>query len=42
LGSGTGVGYTGYAKSAYAQDWFDSSPERDVANLLEDAEDIAC
>jgi type III restriction enzyme len=31
-----GVGYEGYAKALYAQDWFDSSPERDVANLLED------
>lgn len=37
-----GVGYTSYEKSAYAQDWFDSSPERDVANILEDAEEIAC
>nr|MBA2599016.1 DEAD/DEAH box helicase family protein [Chloroflexia bacterium] len=36
-----GAGYTGYAKSAYAQDWFDSSTERDVANLLEDADEIA-
>jgi type III restriction enzyme len=35
------VGYTGYAKSLYAQDWFDSSTERDVANLLEDDEQIA-
>jgi type III restriction enzyme len=31
-----GVGYDGYKKSVYAQDWFDSSPERDVANVLED------
>jgi type III restriction enzyme len=37
-----GVGYDGYRKSLYAQDWFDSSTERDVANLLEDEEDIAC
>ena len=36
-----GVGYEGYAKSLYAQDWFDSSTERDVANILEDAEQIA-
>jgi len=31
-----GVGHQGYCKSLYAQDWFDSSPERDVANILED------
>lgn len=31
-----GVGFEGYRKSLYAQDWFDSSPERDVANCLED------
>jgi type III restriction enzyme len=35
-----GVGYQ-YAKSIYAQDWFDSSTERDTANILEDAADIA-
>ncbi|MDP9364998.1 MAG: DEAD/DEAH box helicase family protein, partial [Chloroflexota bacterium] len=35
-----GVGYEGYRKSLYAQDWFDSSTERDVANLLEDEDDI--
>jgi len=31
-----GVGYEGFKKSVYAQDWFDSSTERDVANVLED------
>ena len=31
-----GVGYQGYAKSLYPEDWFDSSTERDVANLLDD------
>jgi len=31
-----GVAFEGYRKSLYAQDWFDSSPERDVANILED------
>jgi type III restriction enzyme len=36
-----GVGFEGYRKSLYAQDWFDSSTERDVANILEDAPDIA-
>jgi len=35
-----GVGYEGYRKALYAQDWFDSSTERDVANLLEDEEAI--
>lgn len=35
-----GAGYEGYRKSLYAQDWFDSSTERDVANILEDEEAI--
>jgi len=35
-----GVGYEGYTKSLYAQDWFDSSTERDVANILEDDDAI--
>jgi type III restriction enzyme len=35
-----GAGYEGYKKSLYAQDWFDSSPERDVANILEDEDTI--
>jgi type III restriction enzyme len=35
-----GIGYEGYEKSLYAQDWFDSNPERDVANILEDEETI--
>jgi type III restriction enzyme len=35
-----GVGYEGYRKSLYVQDWFDSSPERTVANVLEDEEEI--
>lgn len=29
-----------YKKSLYAQDWFDSSTERDVANLLDNGNDI--
>ncbi len=29
-----------YAKSLYAQDWFDSGTERDVANLLDNGNDI--
>jgi type III restriction enzyme len=32
-----GVGITGWKKSMYAQAWFDSSTERDVANILDDA-----
>lgn len=35
-----GVGYVSYQRSLYAQDWFDSSTERDVANILEDEEGI--
>lgn len=34
-----GVGYE-YSKSAFTQDWFDSGPERDVANVLDGAEDV--
>lgn len=30
-----GQAYTGWKKSMYDQDWFDSSTERDVANLLD-------
>ncbi len=29
-----------YQKSLYAQDWFDSAPERDVANLLDNGNDV--
>lgn len=36
-----GVGYTGYRKSFFDQDWFDSEPERAVANLLDDAKQIS-
>jgi type III restriction enzyme len=36
-----GVGYE-YKKSVYSQDWFESAPERDVANILESsAKEIA-
>jgi type III restriction enzyme len=34
-----GVGYRGWKRSMYAQVWFDSRPERDVANVLDNAED---
>jgi type III restriction enzyme len=36
-----GLGYVGYRKSMYVQDWFDSSPEREVANVLEDEPTIS-
>lgn len=35
-----GVGYTAFRKSVYAQDWFDSSTERDLANILDDSDDV--
>lgn len=31
-----GVGYTGWTKSLYGEAWFDSKPERDVANILDE------
>jgi type III restriction enzyme len=38
-----GVGYTGFAKSLYAQDWFDGgSTEFRLAGLIDDAEDVVC
>ena len=36
------TGYIGWQKSLYAQAWFDSEPERTVANLLDDDRDITC
>lgn len=36
-----GVGYEGWTKSLYAQVWFDSSTERDVALILDDASEVA-
>lgn len=36
-----GVGYGGFTKSLFTQDWFDSEPERAVANMLDDAPDVA-
>jgi type III restriction enzyme len=35
-----GCGYEGYRKSLYAQDWFDSSPERTMANVLDDEDGV--
>jgi type III restriction enzyme len=34
------MGYVGFAKSLYTEDWFDSRPERDLANLVDDAADV--
>lgn len=36
-----GVGYVGWGKSLFGQDWFDSSPERDVAVVLDNASEIS-
>jgi type III restriction enzyme len=36
------VGYEGWAKSYYEQAWFDSTPERDTALILDDADEISC
>ena len=36
-----GVGYTGWAKSLYDEAWFDSKPERDVANILDQADSVS-
>ena len=37
-----GVGYTGWAKSLYSQDWFDGgSTEFALAGLLDDTDDVA-
>jgi hypothetical protein len=35
-----GVGHTGYAKSLYDQDWFDSGTEKALAVILDDADEI--
>ncbi|HET7571604.1 MAG TPA: DEAD/DEAH box helicase family protein [Gaiellaceae bacterium] len=35
-----GVGYTGWAKSLYDQDWFDSGLEKQLAVVLDDAAEI--
>jgi type III restriction enzyme len=36
-----GVGYKGYKKSAFIQEWFDSEPERAVANMLDSAKEVS-
>jgi type III restriction enzyme len=35
-----GVGYTEFRKSLYAEDWFDSRPERDLANIVDQADSV--
>lgn len=35
------VGYTGWTRSLYEQNWFDSRPERELANALDSSEDVA-
>lgn len=35
-----GQPYTGWVKSMYEQAWFDSEPERSMANILDDSSDI--
>jgi type III restriction enzyme len=36
-----GLAYSGWNRSVYPIEWFDSSPERDLANLLDEANDVA-
>ena len=36
-----GLAYAGWHKGMFEQAWFDSSPERAVANILDDADEIA-
>jgi type III restriction enzyme len=35
------VGYTGWTRGMYEQAWFHSKPERELANLLDDADQVA-
>lgn len=35
-----GVAYSGWRKGMHAEAWFDSRPERDLANLLDEADEI--
>jgi type III restriction enzyme len=35
-----GVGYTGWQRSMYEQVWFDSATERELANLIDDADQV--
>ena len=35
-----GVGYTGWQRSMFDQVWFDSATEREMANLIDDSNEI--
>lgn len=35
------IGFEGWRKSMFPQEWFDSRPERDVANMLENSDEVA-
>lgn len=37
-----GCAYEGWRRSLFEQAWFDSAPERDLANLLDDSAQIRC
>lgn len=37
-----GAGYVGWRRSLYEQAWFDSHPERDMALILDDTDEVAC
>ena len=34
--------YDSFSRSLYEADWFDSEPERKVANIVDDSTDVAC
>ena len=36
------VAYDSWRKSLYGYDWFDSKPERDFANVVDDSDDVEC
>ncbi len=36
-----GLAYTGWQKGMFDQAWFDSSPERDAANILDESDEIS-
>jgi len=36
------LAYDGWQRSLFSVEWFDSRPERDAANVLDDADEVAC
>lgn len=36
------LAYDSFSRSMYDADWFDSEPERKVANIVDDSNDVAC